>query len=74
MARGLKLKVRKFLRLIFKFVENTGEKLVGGGGRLSAPILNMVKVKCLVVEGHSAINHLINITIKKAQDHLQLSF
>ena len=73
MARGLKLKVRKFLRLVFKFVENTGEKLVEGG-RLSAPILNMVKVKCLVVEGHSAINHLINITIKKAQDHLQLSF
>ena len=29
-AKGLKLKVRKFLGLIPKFVEVTGEKLVGG--------------------------------------------
>ena len=36
-AKGLKLKVRKFLRLIFMSVEVTGEKLVvekGGGGAL----------------------------------------
>ena len=32
-AKGLKLKVRKFLGLIPTFVEITGEKLVGGGGR-----------------------------------------
>ena len=29
-AKGLKLKVRKFLRLISMFVEVTREKLVGG--------------------------------------------
>ena len=31
LAKGLKLKVRKFLGLIPTFVEVTGEKLVGGG-------------------------------------------
>ena len=31
-AKGLKLKVRKFLGLIPTFVEVTGEKLVRGGG------------------------------------------
>ena len=30
MAKGLKLKVRKFFGLIPTFVEVTGEKLVGG--------------------------------------------
>ena len=41
-AKWLKLKVRKIWELIFKFVEVTGEKLVGG---LFAPppILNRVK-------------------------------
>ena len=29
-AKGLKLKVKKFLGLILTFVEVTGEKLVGG--------------------------------------------
>ena len=29
-AKGLKLKVRKFLGLILTFVEVTGEKMVGG--------------------------------------------
>ena len=36
MAKGLKLKVRKFWGLISTFVEVTGEKLIGGGG-LFAP-------------------------------------
>ena len=31
-AKGLKLKVRKFWGLTHTFVEVTGEKLVGGGG------------------------------------------
>ena len=46
LAKMLKLKVRKFWVLISTFVEVTGEKLVGGGGRggLLAPlILNRVK-------------------------------
>ena len=40
-AKGSKLKVRKFLGLIPTFVEVTGEKLVGGEGGLFA-ILNRV--------------------------------
>ena len=32
LAKGLKLKVKKFLGLIPTFAEVTGEKLVGGGG------------------------------------------
>ena len=40
-AKGLKLKVRKFLGLIPTFVEVTGEKLVEGGG--APPMLNRVK-------------------------------
>ena len=45
-AKGLKLKVRKFLRLIFMFVEVTGEKLVGeeGGTFALPPILNRLRV------------------------------
>ena len=49
-AKGLKLKVRKILRLIFMFVEVTGEKLVGNEGGLFAPpppplsILNRLRV------------------------------
>ena len=39
-AKGLKLKVRKFWGLIRTFVEVTGGKLVGS---LFAPILNRVK-------------------------------
>ena len=31
-AKGLKLKIRKFLRLLFMFVEVTGEKLVAEEG------------------------------------------
>ena len=41
-AKGLKLKVRKFLRLIPTFPEVTEEKLVGGAF-LPPPILNSVK-------------------------------
>ena len=41
-AKGLKLKVRKFLGLIPTFVEVTREKLVGGPF-LPPPILNRVK-------------------------------
>ena len=43
-AKGLKLKVRKFLGLIPTFLEVTGEKLVGGGDPFLPPILNRVKV------------------------------
>ena len=39
-AKGLKLKVRKFLGLIPTFVEVTGEKLVGGGGAFLPPPLH----------------------------------
>ena len=42
-AKGLKLKVKKFLGLIPTFVEVRGEKLLGG---LFGPILN--RVKCLL--------------------------
>ena len=47
-GKGLKLKVRKFWRLIPTVVEVTGEKLVGG---LFAPlpILNRVKTGCIVI-------------------------
>ena len=41
-AKGFKLKVRKFYRLIPAFVEDTGEKLVGN---LFSLILNRVKVE-----------------------------
>ena len=41
-AKRLKLKVRKFWRLIPTFLEVIGEKLVGGR-RLFAPILDTVK-------------------------------
>ena len=36
-AKGLKLKVRKFLGLNRTFVEVTGDKLVGGGGECPHP-------------------------------------
>ena len=36
-TKGLKLKVKKFLRLIPTFVEPTEEKLVGGGAFLFPP-------------------------------------
>ena len=43
-AKGLKLKVRKFWGLIRTFVEVTGGKLDRGGGFLArAPIQNRVK-------------------------------
>ena len=43
-AKGLKLKVRKFWGLIPAFVEVTGEKLVGGAFMPPPPIiLNRVK-------------------------------
>ena len=48
-AKGSKLKVRKFWRLIPTFVEVTGEKLVGGrGGFLALLILNRVNNLILV--------------------------
>ena len=48
-AKGLKLQVRKFWRLIPTFVEVTGEKLVGGrGGFLALLILNRVNNLILV--------------------------
>ena len=42
-AKGLKLKVRKFWGLNPTFVEVTGEKLIGGWAFLPSPILNRVK-------------------------------
>ena len=42
-AKGLKLKARKFWGLIPTFAEVTEEKLVGGGPFLAPPILNRVK-------------------------------
>ena len=42
-AEVLKVKVRKFLGLISRFVEVTGEKLVAGGLFCLPLILNMVK-------------------------------
>ena len=49
MAKGPKLKVRKFLGLIPAFVEVIGEKLVEGGGEggVAPPFLNWVIVPCL---------------------------
>ena len=51
-GKGLKLKVRKFWGLIPKFVEVTGEKLVGSGPFCPPlPILNRVKnLKVKIVE------------------------
>ena len=43
-AEDLKLKVRKFLRLISTFVEVTGKKLVGGSFFDPLPILDRVKI------------------------------
>ena len=40
-AKGLKLKVRRFCGLSLMFVEVTGEKLVGGA--FLPPILNRIK-------------------------------
>ena len=36
-AKGLRVKARKFCRLISRFVEVTGEKLVRGGGDFPPP-------------------------------------
>ena len=41
MAKGIKLKIRKFLGLIPAFVEVPGEKMVGG--TFFPPILNRLK-------------------------------
>ena len=41
--KGLKLKVRKFWRLIPMFLEITREKLVGGFSPAHPPVLNRVK-------------------------------
>ena len=55
-AKGLKLKVRKFWGLILTFVEVTGEKLVGGRGAFLPPILNRVKTKSTIYDGLSDCN------------------
>ena len=44
MAKGSKLKARRFWGLVLTFVEITGEKLVGGELFAPHPILNRVKV------------------------------
>ena len=61
-AKGLKLKVRKFLGLIPTFAEMTGEKLVGGGlfGHTPPPpppssILNRVKAASYAYPGAERI-------------------
>ena len=57
MAKGLKVKVRKIWGLIPLFVENTGEKLVGGPLCLP-PILNRVK-KCQIFQTKNKLKELI---------------
>ena len=56
-AKGLKLKVRKFHRLIPTFVEVAGEKLVGS---LFSLILNRVKVE-LRRERLDSLQHFLGI-------------
>ena len=56
-AKGLKLKVRKFWRLIPTFVELTGEKLVGGGGGGA--------VKRIFTSQKKTLNFLIFVNRKK---------
>ena len=51
-AKGLKLKVRKFWWLIPTFVEVTGEKLVGWAF-FTPIILNIVKIQALL---HASFN------------------
>ena len=53
-AKGLKLKVKKFSGLVPTFVEVTGGKLVGGG-LFIPPILNRVKKMFLSFERWSVI-------------------
>ena len=48
-AKGLKLKVRKFLGLIPTFLEVTGEKLVGGGGGILFCPPFWIGSKCLLL-------------------------
>ena len=51
MAKGLKLKVRKFLGLVTTFVEVTGEKLVGEeGGGLFAPTPSGIELREWVLD------------------------
>ena len=48
-AKGLKLKLKKFLGLILMFVAVMGGRLVWGGGQFLAPlILNRVKTTVFV--------------------------
>ena len=59
-AKGLKLKVRKFLGLTPTFVEVTGEKLIGWGDFLPHPvsILNTVNsVVQLLVQNKNRMNY-----------------
>ena len=56
-AKGLKLKVRRFLGLSSTFVKVTGKKLVGSGGFLLPPSLSHLEqgqcfVKCSVIMRH----------------------
>ena len=44
-AKGLKLKVGKFLGLVCTFVEATGKKLLGCEGLFWFPILNWVELR-----------------------------
>ena len=44
LAKGLKLKVRKFFGLIRTFAEDTGEKVEGGFSGFYPPIMNRVKI------------------------------
>ena len=52
-TRGLKLKVRKFRKLILIFVEVTEEKHVGGRLFGPPPILNRVKISNVMSLGNS---------------------
>ena len=59
LSKGLKLKFRKFWRLISSFIDVTGEKLIGGGWLFWPLILNRVKVYILIFRYNYCSNHMI---------------
>ena len=66
MAKGLKLKVRKFWELFPTFVEVTGEKLGGGGGGgVPIHILNRVKNPVKHLSEYSFLWKTVNYFCKK---------
>ena len=66
-AKGLKLKVRRFLGLSSTFVEVTGKKLVGSGGFLLPPSLSHLE------QGQCFVNVLLSCVINPLE-HLDEAF